>query len=66
MYDHTVVDFEPVFYELEDLFADVRVEVHLINFLVSPVKTEVMNSNGRPVVWNLGVGTVNDLFDLVY
>lgn len=65
MNNDTVVNSKTIFYELVNLLTDFSIEVHLINFFISPVKTQIMNSNRRPMIWYLGVGAVNDLFNLI-
>lgn len=66
MNDDTVVNSKPIFNELEDLLTNLCIEVHLIYLLVPPVKTQIVDAYGWPMVWYLRVWAIYDFLDLIH
>lgn len=66
MDDDTIVELQGVIDKLEDLITESCVNLNEVLFFISPVESEVLNTNRGPMVGDLVARAVYDSFHLVH
>lgn len=66
MNDHAFIKSQPILNEKENLLIDFSIQIDLHDFFITPVESQVMNTDRGPVIRDLVIGAINDPFDFVH